>query len=814
MSSKIRKEQELPLKKIFQEMVINCNRNFGLFSQPIICYEYLNHRNNIFSLLHKIVNKMCFKSKVFFLAANYLDIIFTSKKYIKNKFNIYTLSLASLCLASKFCELDSNIPELYYFIKIYHNTIGYKIRNPITLNDLKYAEIFVLQLLNYDLDYVTIYDFNSFLFINGILNAPQRNKNYNFKQTLERIYKKSRYFMDIILINDKLCFKYNSLILSIFIIEKSINEILLNDDNRLHFNEIMKNIFDFNYEDDEQYQSLIKDEEIKKIFDKNKNNNEEISDYNIYRKIEEKKEDNNIDIFNKSSIISSQNNINLNFDINKIKQVYQKINICKRIISKERDVYRTSNNFYITNLTKKGNFNKDNISNTLRNELNSSIFNQFNQCKGKNLKSQPKIIYSKYSYNEDKYNITEKNKNNVKKSMNSSVECMNRNINLNKYILSSQKKINKYDLKSIEKSFEDNYSNKNLHQKKLIDQQTNRNYKTINFFRDEPKNNIIANNIIKVNQIERKKENSIESKNKDELKKANYFKKINYNKLIKNKIEKISTLNKNIGHSINNNFCQNKVDKNLRNKIIFLNNINNFKNENESLQIKTTKSKHSSIFKDSNFSKKINDININTSKEKNSKNFNIYKYQKNNSKINQTQNLQNIDNHHKSKLTYLLEKSNNNLDNTLKEIKNSYVNHRYKNKISLNKEINLNLTLHNSETSNLFKTQKDSFYKIKPDKMKEEIIKNQQDKNWRYTQNQKQEKIFSSVLINNDIDFNMANKNIKLDLIQQNNISKKNKIFDKKSEDCFNNENRNTANGFSDKFYKAYIYSKTIENNL
>ena len=804
MSSKIRKEQELPLKKIFQEMVINCNRNFGLFSQPIICYEYLNHRNNIFSLLHKIVNKMCFKSKVFFLAANYLDIIFTSKKFIKNKFNIYTLSLASLCLAAKFCELDSNVPELYYFIKIYHNIIGYKIRNPIILNDLKYAEVFVLQLLNYDLDYVTIYDFNSFLFINGILNSPQRNKNYNYKQILERIYKKSRYFMDIILINDKLCFKYNSLILSIFIIEKSINEILFNEPNRLNFNEIMKNIFDFNYEDDEKYQSLIVDDEIKKIFDKNIS--EEISEYNNYKKIEEKKEDNNNDIFNRSSIISSQNSLNLNFDINKIKQVYQKINICKKIISKEKDIYRTSNNFYLKNLTKKGNFNQNNISNTLRNELNNSIFNPLNQSKGKNLKSQPKIIYSKYSYNEDKYNFIEKNKNNNKKNMNSSVESMNRNINLNKYILSSQKKINKYTLKSIGKSFEDNNSNKNLHQKKLIEQQTNRNYKTINFFRDEPKNNIIVNNIIKVNQIEGKKENSIESKNKDELKKANYFKKINYNKLIKNKIEKISTLNKNIGHSINNNFCQNKVD---RNKIIFLNNINNFKNENESLQIKTTKSKHSS-----NFSKKINDININTSKEKNSKNFNIYKYQKNNSKINQTQNLQNIDNRHKNKLTYLLEKSNNNLNNTLKEIKNSYVNNRYKNKISLNKEINLNLTLHNSETSNLFKTQKDSFYKVKPDKIKEEIIKNQQDKNLRLTQNKKQEKIFSSVLINNDIEFNVANKNIKLDLIQQNNISKKNKIVDKKSEDCFNNENRNTANGFSDKFYKAYIYSKTIENNL
>ena len=70
MSSKIRKQQELPLKNIFQEMVINCNRNFGIFSKPNIYNEYLNHRNNIFCLLHKIVNKMCFKSKVFFLAAN------------------------------------------------------------------------------------------------------------------------------------------------------------------------------------------------------------------------------------------------------------------------------------------------------------------------------------------------------------------------------------------------------------------------------------------------------------------------------------------------------------------------------------------------------------------------------------------------------------------------------------------------------------------------------------------------------------------------------------------------------------------------
>ena len=351
--------------------------------------------------------------------------------------------------------------------------------------------------------------------------------------------------MDSILMNNKLLFKYDSLILAIFIIDKSIKEILVNDYKKMHFNEIMKNIFDFNYEDNEQYQKLIIDEEIKIIFDNNRNNKETISN-NIYKKIEEKKENNNVDKFDKSSFMSSEKNLNLNFDINKIKKIYQKIKICKRIISKEKDVYKTSNNFNLTNIAKKEYINQDNTPNTLRNELNNSIFNQFNQSREKNLKSQQKTIYSKYTNIIDKYNYTERNTNTNKKNMNSSVECKNKNINLNKYILTSQKKINIYNFKSTGKSYDDNKSIKNLYQKKLIEQKAHENYKTINSYMDILKINTTIKNIVKMNPNERRKENSIEYKNKNDLQKSNYFKKINYNKLIQNKINKNSSLIKNI----------------------------------------------------------------------------------------------------------------------------------------------------------------------------------------------------------------------------------------------------------------------------
>ena len=178
MLKKTNINEEIPQSQNIRQMIDNMHKNFNPNSKHDICKEYIFQRKNIFHILHKIMTKMGFKSQVFFLSTHYLDIIFSSKKNIKIKINIYALALACLCVSSKFLELDPLVPELYYFIRTYYNICGYKIKNPISLQDLKYAEVLVLKILDYKLNYYTIYDFNSFFFVFGILKSQQKNNDY------------------------------------------------------------------------------------------------------------------------------------------------------------------------------------------------------------------------------------------------------------------------------------------------------------------------------------------------------------------------------------------------------------------------------------------------------------------------------------------------------------------------------------------------------------------------------------------------------------------------------------------------------------
>ena len=803
MSSKIITEKDFPLNEIFAQILANNNQNFSVFSQSNIDKEYLYHRKNIFNILHKITNKMGFKSQVFYLSANYLDIIFSSKKIIKYEFNIYTLALACFCLSAKFCEIDPIVPQLNYFIKIYYNIIGYKIKNPISLQDLKYAEVYILKLLNYKLNYYTIYDFNSFLFIHGLIQSQQKNNNCSPRQIMEKIYKKSRYYLDLILINTKLCFKYNTLFISIFILERSIKEVVNKKNKNICFKEIMKNMFNINYEDDEQYQRLIMDEEIEKIFGKNgKDKNKDNNVYNITnKKFEEKNECNDSDLFNKT-FFNSNKKLRLNFDINKLKEIYQKIDICKSI-SKEKNHNKTSKNFYAITSMKKENRNPNLVSITSRNELDDNTIKYSNKNKGSGFDSQPKIIYSKYTYNGNNIYYGDKDEKPIKKNKNSSVKSDNKNICLNKYILTSHKKVNQNTLKSTRKSCDDNKNNKTLYQKKLIYQNLNENFKTISSFMDDSKNKITYG-IINLNSKEKKKETSIEHKNKNELnsfQKINFFKKINYKRLINNVIiDKTSSLNKNNKNTINNISNFNKIDKTSKNKITYLN-INNFKNMNESAQTITSNSLHLNIKKE-----------LNISKDKTFRNFNIHKYQKYSTKTNQNPDTQKRNNPPKNKLSFLLGKQNTNLHNTLKEINIANAN---KKRAILNKDKEIISTLPNREIINFFKTQKNNFYKIKQDKKQEEIYKNQQDVRKDTIPNPNHEKMnSSSILIKNNISFNQANKNMIRDSLRYNNIYKKNKILDMKSKNSFNINNRNTVNGFNDTFFKSHVYTKTLENDF
>ena len=819
MSSKINRNQELPLSHIFEQMITNTHKAFSHYSQSSLCKEYIHHRKNIFNVLHKIMIKMGFKSQVFFLSANYLDIIFSSKNTSKMKLNIYTFALSCFCLAAKFCEMDPIVPQLQYFIKIYYNIMGYKIKNPITLQDLKYAEVYILKILNYKLNYYTIYDFNSFLFLHGVLRSQLNNNNYNAKQIIEKIYKKSRYYLDVTLVNTKLCFKYDALFLSIFILEKSIIEILNKDDNTKYFEqngqdkfclkEIMKKYFNINYEKNKQYQCLIIDEETQKIFSKNKNEKENIYN-NKNKNMEEKKENKEYknDIFTKKGYKLYTHKYNLNFDLNKLKNTLKNFHM-NNSTTKENENNKISYNEYSTSTLKNEDLKYDKSTFTSRNALYNNIYNFVGQSLEKNYEQNPKIKYSKYSYNGNKYNLVDIGRTTIyKKNMNSSVEFKKKDINLVKYILTSQKKRNNYKINSLGKSFDGNISNKNLYHKKLIHQNTNNNYKTISSLKDDFRNTKITYGIIKMKSNEPKREYSIEYNNKKEVSNFQINNKINGT----NNNNKNISIDKNINNDNNGNSKQ--VDNYSRNRQILLNSINNINltNVNNTSLSMVQRTRNSTNINESSILKKLNETSTNILKENTLMNLNIHKYQKNKAKENQNPNPQKTINPYKHKLSYALGKQNTNLNNTLKEINIANANNIKKMNKRLTRE-NIISTLPNKEAINLFKTQKHYFDKMKQDKIKEEKIKNQQDKAPNPNNKQHEKLLSSTIVINNNINFNINNKSMNSNFLR-NNIYKKNKILNMKTKNYLNINCRNSVNGINDSFYKTHLFTKTLENDF
>ena len=540
-------ESDIPFQEILEKMRKNTFYNFHNYNISSINNEYLNLRTNIFKLLQNMTMRMNFKSQTYFLSAYYLDILFMKKKKIN--FNLYKIGLAALCLSSKFCENDPNIPQLQYFVRNYNSIFGYK--NTISMSDLMYAEVLVCKLLNYKLNYYTMYDFNAFFFCHGILKLDQikeiekdfknNNKVNNqnlintlyIKNILGKIYNKSRNYLDIIIKVHKICFKYSPLFIVILIIKNSIEEILRaeykkyfsekneNSDNRqkflkknyLYFKEIMNDFYKIDYESSEQYKQLIMDDEIKNIFNENNKNNikDKNDENNKENKIKNDKENDNNKIFN-SSVSNNfyrRLKISLNNDIN-------------------NNIERNS-----SNLKRKNNF--DNSSKNLDSNLNINEIRKSHFEKKNNTKKTKKIpMPRKNTYNTlDNNNINENknhiNKNNDKKTESNSPIKIKR-IQSNKYL----------------------------------------NYEKIN------KNNKQKNNTIKTNKIfDSKEKNEIIKIDKKIKKKAQYLKKLIYlnNKEISN------SLTHSINASTTTHFYSSKINQILSSNNTYLdsNNSNSIK---------------------------------------------------------------------------------------------------------------------------------------------------------------------------------------------------------------------------------------------
>ena len=292
-------ESEISPKDIIKIMKNNIYKNYFLNNYHLISSDYLSSRSSLFSLIRKISDKMGFKSQTYFLSIYYLDILFSKNKKIECNFK--TLGLACLLLSAKFVENESRFPNLSSFIKAYNNNVGYK--DIISVSDLFYSEVLACKMLEYKLNYYTVYDFDSFFFGHGIVkinqlkelnngNYTNLNNNNNFeinssnslyiKNILEKIYRKSRHYLEIVVNNSNICLKYNSLLISIFIMKKSVEEILF-EEQRINkydllakekfinktsksFKELMNEIYEIDYESIGSYMELITDRDLIKIF--------------------------------------------------------------------------------------------------------------------------------------------------------------------------------------------------------------------------------------------------------------------------------------------------------------------------------------------------------------------------------------------------------------------------------------------------------------------------------------------------------------------------------------------------------------------
>ena len=187
---------------------------------------YFNRRKQLKSLMKLINSYIDFNSQTYFLALYYMDLIFTHKDLEKIFFshfslwhqyplqnidlqmsNYVLLSLACLIIAAKFNENDSNIPTMSSFLRLLYEFS--KKKYIFSLEYLYRAEVIVLKILKYKLNYYTIYHYLIFFFTHGIVlkKTIQRSKIYNKKYSerkiLEKIYIKVRELFDEIIETEK-----------------------------------------------------------------------------------------------------------------------------------------------------------------------------------------------------------------------------------------------------------------------------------------------------------------------------------------------------------------------------------------------------------------------------------------------------------------------------------------------------------------------------------------------------------------------------------------------------------------------------------
>ena len=382
---------------------------------------YFENRKEIKILIKNINTCLDNNSSTFFLSLFYMDFIFENYSleeiinedmndiFLSNniyKINTYILlSLACLVISSKFNEKDPHVPDLNSFLRVYNKYS--KFYCIFSLNELMKAEVYILKILKYKLNYYSLYQFVTFFFSNGILFERDIQKSelikklkHSEKKILEKIYVKSREILDLIIDDyEKYYILFNgreNYITAIEILIWSIENILnikIIDEQSICF-PLFYNI-NINYRRHIEIYSIIYN-----ILNKNENlniSNSVINDnynfnysnYFINSKMNIIKKNNN----NTNLCLMSVSNSNINLDDIIKKQTILsdfKIKNSKSFYSfKNQDKSDDNINYYLQN----NEYNKINLdsSNILNSDISPDIY-------FKNINKNNKSIDNKYGY--------------------------------------------------------------------------------------------------------------------------------------------------------------------------------------------------------------------------------------------------------------------------------------------------------------------------------------------------------------------------------------------------------------------------------
>jgi hypothetical protein len=208
----------LPPKTIFSKMILVNEpliKNIDLNSEKNRIY--FSRRKQLKNLMKTINSYIDFNSQTYFLMLYYMDIIFTHKDLEKIFYSHFTLwyqypivndlqmsnyvllSLACLVVASKFNENDPLVPSMSSYIRLLYEFSKKKFI--FNLDSLFLAEIVILKILKYKLNYYTIYHYLIFFFTHGIvlkktIERSKIGKKISERKILEKVYIKVREIFD------------------------------------------------------------------------------------------------------------------------------------------------------------------------------------------------------------------------------------------------------------------------------------------------------------------------------------------------------------------------------------------------------------------------------------------------------------------------------------------------------------------------------------------------------------------------------------------------------------------------------------------